>query len=75
MQAIRTKYHGPTNTRGARITATSGSGLKCTIPYPYELSGEACHREAATALCNKLQWPTDLIGGELKDGFVFVFKP
>jgi len=26
MQAIRTKYHGPTNTRGSRVTATSGGG-------------------------------------------------
>ena len=38
MTAIITKYHGPTNTRGSRITAYA-NGHKATISYPYELSG------------------------------------
>ena len=50
MKAIVTKYHGPTDTRGSRITASDEDGNKCTIPYPYQLSGEACHRAAAQAL-------------------------
>lgn len=75
MQAIRTKYHGATNFKGSRITATSASGIKVTIPYPHELSGQACHQKAADALCDKLNWPKDrLIGGGLSDGYVFVFR-
>lgn len=76
MKAIRTKYHGPTNTRGSRITASDEDGNKCTIPYPHELSGEACHRLAADALCSKMKWDgSSLIGGGLKNGYVFVFGP
>lgn len=74
-QAIETKYHGPTNTRGSRITATTGNGHhKLTIPYPYELSGEACHAKAAEALASKLRWLDGwhLVGGATKAGYVFV---
>lgn len=73
MKAIRTKYHGATNTRGSRITASDQDGNKCTIPYPHELSGEAVHRKAADALCKKMGWAGELVGGSLKDGYVFVF--
>lgn len=45
---IKTKYIPPTNTSGAKICATFGGRTK-SIPYPYELSGEAVHRAAATA--------------------------
>ena len=36
MQAIQTKYIGPTNTKGARIKAFCAAG-SITIPYNYEL--------------------------------------
>jgi hypothetical protein len=73
--AILTKYINPTNTRGARIKATSGSGHSITIPYPHHVSGtEACHAEAALALCKRMDWQfAPLIAGGLKDGFAFVF--
>ena len=73
MKAIVTKYHEPTDTRGSRITASDEDGNKCTIPYPYELSGEACHRAAAQALCDKMNWTGEMQGGPLKNGYVFVF--
>lgn len=74
MQAIQTKFISPTNFRGARIKATAAAG-SITIPYPYELSGQACHRAAAEALCAKLGWNYGpLIGGCLSSGdYVFVF--
>lgn len=73
MKAIQTRYHGPTDRSGARIRANAGKN-SATIPYPYELSGEACHAQAALALCAKLEWKGDLIGGGLEDGScVFVF--
>jgi len=74
MRAIITKYHGPTNTRGSRITADAGDGVRLTIPYPYELSGEAVHRKAAEALCEKMKWEGKLVAGGLpKGGYAFVF--
>ena len=74
MKAIITKYKGPTNTRGSRIYASDSDHNRISIPYPYELSGEAVYLEAAKALCIKMGWSTDLLGGGTNDGYVFVFK-
>lgn len=75
MKAIFTRFVGPTNTRGARIIASDEDGNKVTVSYPYELSGEACHRLAADALCKKMNWTGTLISGGHKRGYVFVFGP
>jgi hypothetical protein len=85
MQAIVTRYLGPTDTRGSRIKATADAG-SVTIPYPHELSGEAVHRAAAEALLVKLGWdtahgyrPFRLVGGGLpqasRDSYAFVIVP
>jgi hypothetical protein len=73
MKAIETRYLGPTNYLGARITAHDGDGNRVTIPYPYELSGESVHRAAAEALCEKMRWTGQLAGGSTRKGYVFVF--
>ena len=73
MKTIQTKYLGPTNYKGARIKASDEDGNSITIPYPYELSGEAVHRKGAEALKDKMDWKGELIGGSLKNGYVFVF--
>jgi hypothetical protein len=78
MQAIITKYFGPTNSRGSRIKATCAAG-SVTISYPHELSGQACHRAAADALVQKMGWNDahygGLLGGQLPSGeYVFVFN-
>ena len=73
MKAIITKYHGPTACKGSRISASDEDGNRITISYPYELSGEAVHRKAAEALCDKMGWTGELVGGSLKRGYVFVF--
>lgn len=78
MQAILTRYLGPTNTRGARIKATCAAG-SITISYPYDLSGQAVHRKAAEALVSKLGWVDTyyggLLGGQLANGdYAFVFN-
>lgn len=73
MQAIQTRYLGPTNSRGSRIKATAAAG-SVTIPFPYELSGQAVHRAAAQALADKFNWPGELLGGQLPAGdYAFVF--
>ena len=73
MKAIVTKYHGPTNTRGSRISASDTDRNRISIPYPHELSGEDVYRLAAETLCKKMGWPGRLIGGSVKNGYVFVF--
>lgn len=74
MKAIRVKYLGPTNTKGSRLRASAEGGCSKTIPYPHELSGEACYAAAAVALCEKMNWGGSLIGGCLTGGdYVFCF--
>ncbi len=55
---IRTRYLGPTDTKGARIKAWEGS-RSVTIPYPYELSTEDAHAEAAAKLHDKMYGQDD----------------
>ena len=73
MQAITTKWLSPTDTKDARIKATSSSGLTITIPYDNELEEEQAHRVAAVALRKKLNWTDgELVGGSITTGFAFV---
>jgi hypothetical protein len=58
MQAIRTRYHGPTNTRGSRISATCQAG-RITVAYDHGLSESGNHRAAAMALREKLNWTSE----------------
>ena len=78
MQAIQARYLAPTNSRGSRIKAWAAAG-SITISYPYELSGQACHRKAAEALVAKLGWDDShyggLLGGQLDSGdYAFIFN-
>jgi len=73
MQAIQTKYFGPTNVRGSRFKATCAAG-SVTVSMSYPLTLEQNHREAALALCVKLAWDGVMHGGTLADGsMVWVF--
>ncbi len=74
MQAIVTKYLGPTEYRGSRIRAAAEAG-SLTIDYPSEArAGEDAHRVAAEALRDRLGWTGDLAAGYLPDGrYAFVF--
>jgi len=85
MQAISTRYFGPTNTLGARIKATCERG-SITIPYPHELSGDEVHREAVRQLLERFiredsegenpcppernPWNRQFVTGGLPDGTV-----
>lgn len=76
MQAIRTTYHGPTNTRGARIVAKCDTG-QITTPYRYDLSVEENHRAACDKLREKLGWYTPyygpMVGGYFNGAYYWVF--
>ena len=63
MQAIRTRYHGPTNTRGTRITATCEAG-SLTLPRDYSLDIGEDHARVAQALVQRLGWTGVYHGGE-----------
>lgn len=81
MIAIHTKYISPTNTRGARIKAYTADwgerkGFSASIPYPHELSFEACHFQAVKALVekNKLDWDlSNMRYGDSADGRGYSF--
>ena len=74
MKAIKTKYHGATNTRGSRFSAEAEGVARIYMPYDYELNAEENHRIVAEKLCDKYDWKGEIIGGGLKDCVVWVFK-
>jgi hypothetical protein len=55
LQGIVTKYHGPTNSRGSRISATAAAG-RVYLGYNHSLNAEDNHWAAANALADKLGW-------------------
>jgi hypothetical protein len=67
MQAIITKFIGPTNHRGARIKAIAAAG-SVTVPYKYGTNTDGAHRVAAVAFCDKFDWEFDHVSEELPDG-------
>jgi hypothetical protein len=79
MQAIVTKFLGPTNHRGARIKAKCQAGA---ITVPYDHAVHEPHDVAAIALRAKLGWDdgrfSKMARGSLPDGtgncYVFVDK-
>lgn len=75
MQAITTKYMGPTNHRGSRIKASCPAG-SVTIPFNYG-SGDGGHYEAFIALIDKLGWHDygTWYAGDLETGKVYVCSP
>lgn len=74
MQAIVTRYIGPTDTKGARIKATAYAG-SVTIPWSAELDIYENHYKAAMCLAFKFAWEGKLVGGSMPDdkGYAFVF--
>ena len=71
MQAIQTKYFGPTNSRGSRIVATCAA-KRISVGYLHELNVEQNHFHAAESLRLALGWQGDgygdLVSGCLRDG-------
>lgn len=71
-QSIRTKYHGPSNYRGSRVSATSTSGHRLMLEWDDALNTDENHTAAAAALARKLGWPGDWHGGATDEGYCFV---
>ena len=73
VQAITTKYIGPSNTRGSRIKAKAAAG-SITMHYDCALNTEANHAKAAEALARKFGWAGSYYQGGHPDdsGYCFV---
>lgn len=73
---IETRYHGPTDTRGARISAKVPYGhtsRRYYYPYRHDLSSSQNHVEAAYQTAERLGMDdTQWHGGESSTGYVFV---
>jgi hypothetical protein len=85
MQAIETKYIGPSNYRGSRIKASCERG-SITVSYDDSLDTEQAHIAAVDALIarfvkedearygtNKNPWSASRITGGTKKGYCHVF--
>lgn len=71
-QAIVTKYHSYTNTRGSRVSAGAQVG-KITLGWDNALNVEENHVAAAKAFAVKRGWTGTWVGGGLPgSGFAFV---
>lgn len=68
MQAIVTKYIGPTNFRPGRIKATAAAG-SVTVEWDHALNIDNNHARAAEALARKFDWTGCwFIGGGMPGG-------
>ena len=74
--AIMTKYVGPTDTKGARISARFlVGGGKVFIPFPYELTSEERHMKAANALIQKYNRELTITkSADSISGYVFIVE-
>lgn len=72
LQAITTKFLGPTDTRGSRVKATAGAG-SITVGWDYALNSRENHAAAAQALARKMEWTGAWVSGGLPDGKGDVF--
>lgn len=88
MISITTKFIGPTNYRGARISATvsdygsdgeqaackDGRGGRLVVDWNHSVGVDENHRLAAMALAKRCGWDGEWVGGEAPDqrGYTFV---
>jgi hypothetical protein len=80
MQAIRTRYHGPTNIRGSRISAKC-EARTIYVSYDHALNIEENHRAACRELVRVMGWGkregtkySDMVGGCFDGDWYWVFQ-
>ena len=67
MQAIVTKYHGPRNVKGSRVSATCQAG-RIYLEWDDASNASSNHRLAAKALASKLGWGGQWVSGGTPNG-------
>jgi hypothetical protein len=80
MQAIRTRYHGPSNVRGSRISAKC-EARTIYVSYDHALNSEENHRSAARELVRVMDWGkrpntkySHMVGGGFAHDMYWVFQ-
>jgi hypothetical protein len=77
MQAIRTRYIGPSDVKGSRVKADCEAG-QVTADWDDALNIDANHAAARDALLRKLGWDTethgDMVSGVYGNDYYHVFK-
>lgn len=87
--AIETRFHGPTDTRGARVSARfmvrAGTGWnrgssRVTVPYRHDLNTHGAHAVAADALLDRWnagggQCYRKAACGATDTGYVWLIEP
>lgn len=73
MKAIMTKYHGPTDFRGSRVSAFDGDGNRVYRSINHALSNDDNRIEATKELCRKMNWHGTLMQGDYKGNALYVF--
>jgi hypothetical protein len=79
MEAIITKYVGPTSAKGSHVTAKCETA-RVRVPYDDELGTYENHAAAMQALCARQRWDDEKLGGrwhagEVVGGYAWVFVP
>lgn len=75
MRAIRVAFHGPTDSRGSRYSATDEDGSRVIVEALDSLSLEQNRDRAAWMLCKKMGWTHyNLMRGGLGRGWVYTFE-
>ena len=67
-QAIRTRYHGPTDTKGSRISAKCAART-LYVSYDSALNSEENHAAACAALVKAMGWDSEHYGSRIGGGF------
>lgn len=75
--AIKTKFIGPSNTRGSRVKAETCDALRehrrsVTLEWDHALDGQDNHSRAAKALATKLDWDGEWHIADGGDVYLFV---
>lgn len=65
VRILVTRYHGPTNTRGSRVSARVPSGRRLTLSWDYSMGTEANHERVACELAEIMGWDPPTMAGNL----------
>ena len=73
VKAIKVKYLPATNHRPSRLKASDSNGHSVTAGFDH-FYNDGGSLQVAQALCSKMNWSTDLVGGVYGDSDYYVFR-
>lgn len=66
-KAITTRYHGPANVRGAKISARAPDNRAAFLDYDHSVHHAGRHAAVAKAYAERMNWPGLYVGGYAQD--------